>query len=61
MQGPPGKQPLAERGYPVEIKVNNNNDISDNGKTYNIKWIRCDKVNIMVHLLITILECFSSV
>ena len=25
--GPPGKQPLAERGYPVEIKVNNNNTI----------------------------------
>ena len=23
--GPPGKQPLAEGGYPVEIKVNNNN------------------------------------
>ena len=23
--GPPGKQPLAEAGYPVEIKVNNNN------------------------------------
>ena len=22
---PPGKQPLAEGGYPVEIKVNNNN------------------------------------
>ena len=23
VQGPPGKQPLAEGGYPVEIKVNN--------------------------------------
>ena len=22
VQGPPGKQPLAEGGYPVEIKVN---------------------------------------
>ena len=26
VQGPPGKQPLAEGGYPVEIKVNNNNN-----------------------------------
>ena len=25
MQGPPGRQPLAEREYPVEVKVNNNN------------------------------------
>ena len=24
LQGPPGMQPLAEGGYPVEIKVNNN-------------------------------------
>ena len=26
VQGPPGKQPLAEGGYPVEIEVNNNNN-----------------------------------
>ena len=25
VQGPPGKQPLAEGGYPVEIEVINNN------------------------------------
>ena len=25
VHGPPGKQPLAERGYPVEIEVINNN------------------------------------
>ena len=27
---PPGKQPLAEGGYAVEIKVNNNNNIYPN-------------------------------
>ena len=26
VQGPPGKWRLAEGGYPVEIKVNNNNN-----------------------------------
>ena len=26
VQGPPGKQPLAEGEYPVEIEVNNNNN-----------------------------------
>ena len=28
VQGPPGKQPLAEGEYPVEIKENNNIDVS---------------------------------
>ena len=31
---PPGKQPLAEGGYPVEIKVNhNNNGVVKSAKT----------------------------
>ena len=40
MTGPPGKQPLAEGGYPVEIKVNNNNNNN------NIRNIHGDKLII---------------
>ena len=30
VQGPPGKQPLSEGGYPVEIEVINNNNNNNN-------------------------------